>query len=65
VNLDADGSSAWVLQKCAAIIDLPNTRLYLKPPELADRKSGTSLRELGYHPPLSIKRTRADRQRFD
>jgi predicted aspartyl protease len=33
VNLDADGFLGMgFLQKCAAILDLPNARLYLKPP---------------------------------
>ncbi|MEO6970680.1 MAG: aspartyl protease family protein [Chthoniobacterales bacterium] len=51
VNRDADGFLGMAfLQKCAAIIDLPNARLYLKPPGTGRTANlEPALRELGYH----------------
>ncbi len=50
VNLDADGFlGLGFLQKCAAIIDLPNARLYLKPPGSGRTlQLGPALKALGY-----------------
>src|ERR1041385_2184428 len=50
VNLDADGFLGMgFLQKCAAIIDLPNARLYLKPPGTGRTANlEPALRGLGY-----------------
>jgi len=50
VNLDADGFLGMgFLQKCAAILDLPNARLYLKPPGSGRiPQLGPALKSLGY-----------------